>query len=311
MVENLGNYGQGQQPGGYYPQGEQGYYQNQMDNLYESYPNQYQNQNQYPNQYQDEYARDELAYNFYNQMQADRRKSAKYDYLIILFLVLMIFVLGVYELNIYIHSSSVYIDMSKSTNSLLLSKEEIYSGYKSVFNQFGELKLQDPHVRKISKDLSFVLYDNYLFIYTPYRASFIKTFDYKNPVIRKVRAILNKSDLRSYKFPYTKNGVKGFYYLTVTETGILPYVMFVEGKRPFMTFREMRNYIGEHKQEWLKYNSKKMLVSKEFSQFMNNNEVYLTVPKNDKYWDENSNFVDPRASRLLRIYIRNQKSHNK
>ncbi len=302
MVENLGNYGQGQQPGGYYPQGMQGYYQQPVNNSYEVYPNQYQ--------YQNEYARDELAYNFYNQMQEDKRKSAKYDYLIILFLVLMIFVLGIYELNIYIHSSSVYIDMSKSNNSLLLSKEEIYSGYKSVFNQFNTLKLQDPRVRKISKDLSFVLYDNYLFIYTPYRASFIKTFDYKNPVIRKVRAVLNKSDLRSYKFPYTKNGVKGFYYFTVTETGILPYVMFVEGDRPFMTFREMRNYIGEHKQDWLKYNSKKMLFNKGFSQFMNNNEVYLTVPKNDKYWNEKSNFVDPRASRLLRIYIRNQKSHN-
>ena len=298
MVNNYGNYTQGQ-PGGYYPQG--GYLQNQG-----GYP---QYGGDYP--YQDiGYPRDEGAYNFYYQLQNDRNKSIKYDYLIILFLVLMVFVLLIYQLNINLHTSSIYVDMSKSNSSLLLSKEEIFLGYKSVFDQYNTLKIKDSNVRKISKDLSFVLYDNYLFIYTPYRASFIKTFEHKNIVIKKIRALLKKSDLRSYKFPYTRNGIKGFYYLTVEETGILPYVMFVEGEKPFMTFREMRNYIAEHKQDWLKYNSSKMLSSDNFQQFMQNNEVYLTVPKNEKYWDEKSAYVDPRASRLLRVYVKNYKGHD-
>ena len=40
---------------------------------------------------------------------------------------------------------------------------------------------------------------------------------------------------------------------------------------------------------------------------MENNEVYFSVPKSDHYWDTSSNFVDPRASKLLRAYLGHKK----
>lgn len=247
-----------------------------------------------------------VDYNFYNQMKLDASKSTRYDYAVILFLVLIIFILAIYYFNTKIHSKRIYVDMSKSSSSLLLSKEEIFSNYSSWFKQFMNSKIEDTHIKKVGEDLAFILYDEYLFIYTPYRAGFIRSFEHKNKVIRSLRSIFKKSDTRSYKFPYTKAGKTGYYYFTVQENLILPYFMFIEDKK-FSTFREMRNYIRDHKQDWLEHNSKKLLASSGFQSLMERNEVYFSVPKSDKYWQENSSFVDPRASKLLRAYLGSKK----
>ena len=248
-----------------------------------------------------------MDYNFYNQMKLGASKSIRYDYAVILLLVLVIFILAIYYFNTKIHSKRVYVDMSKSSSSLLLSKEEIFSNYSSWFKQFMTSKIEDVHVKKVGEDLAFILYDEYLFIYTPHRAGFIRSFEHKNKLIKFLRSIFKKTDTRSYKFPYIKAGKTGYYYFTVQEMSILPYFMFIEDKK-FSTFREMRNYIRDHKQDWLQHNSKKMLSSSGFQSLMERNEVYFSVPKSDRYWQENSSFVDPRASKLLRAYLGSKKA---
>ena len=204
-------------------------------------------------------------------------------------------------------TTSIKNEEKVKTNGPKLTKEQLE--YQKLFKTISSQKIITPSFLSLEKDLIFILYKNYLYLYTPYRTSKFKIFKDENSILRKIRFFFRMFSAKSYKLSYKKKDTQGSYYFSVTENGFIPYFIFLPTNK-IITFKDMRDYILSYKDNWLQYNNKAWLKSTNFKKYISKNEVYISAGSGVNYWKVPDKItLDKNAVKLLEAKFKDVKKH--